>query len=710
MLDRLLNWFAGAAPAAAGNVAPVREALGVTIDADEDQWRALTGNANRDLSPLDQSRMQKIASWLWERNPLANRPIELVVAYLLGEGVRLTCKDKEAQKLLDRFWRDPINAMDMRLESMVREGELYGEQCYPVFVNDQDGHVRLGYLDPQLIETVVMDPDNPSQPIGVVTVKDKQGKARRYKVILGAGEAESDERLFTKRTVAIRDTFGDGACFFLRRNHLLGGKRGRSSLLAQMDWVDGYDEFLWGELDRARDLRTVLWDVKVTGATEEDLKAKAAAAGVPSGRTIRFHNENEEWTARTAELQAGEGDTISRLFRNHVLGGFTVPEHWFGGGGDVNRNAASEMGEPTFKVFTQKQRAWKAFLELIGRYVLAQAADKGRLKGYDPEDEDYQVVAEFPELTARDTTKYAAAVQQVAAAMVVLIGQGLLSEETALRVVGMFAQQLGVQIDAKAELEAARKEREDREARERDLYGAPNLDAGDDGTGGEGGADNRPRVPGMARAPAQGAEDAREAFDPQQPRVPAGNPEGGQWTDEGTGVAAGGSALAEDGPPTGGMKLNVWEHPSTGQTRLYVDNALPAWEGKVYIVDGGSTGNYDPGFPEIVVQPAAGVYMSRASKDAIVDRVAAGFGNPAKFSGYFAQASMRAARGAEAGAKVYLNVPYAMKDIAKGAGARWDRDRRSWYYQGAAIPAALGQFKEAAAPDVHPDGPEDEPN
>ena len=29
--------------------------------------------------------------------------------------------------------------------------------------------------------------------------------------------------------------------------------------------------------------------------------------------------------------------------------------------------------------------------------------------------------------------------------------------------------------------------------------------------------------------------------------------------------------------------------------------------------------------------------------------------------------------------RVYLNVPYAEKDMAKGLGARWDSSRRKWY-------------------------------
>ncbi len=29
--------------------------------------------------------------------------------------------------------------------------------------------------------------------------------------------------------------------------------------------------------------------------------------------------------------------------------------------------------------------------------------------------------------------------------------------------------------------------------------------------------------------------------------------------------------------------------------------------------------------------------------------------------------------------KIYLNVPYSEKDLAKGKGARWDAGKKKWY-------------------------------
>ena len=439
------------------------EAAGVSVEEDMDGWRPLTGDSKRDLNPMTQRRMQELAVYLWKTNPLANRLIELPLAYLLAEGVSLTVPDEEAQGWIDTFWRDPINRMDIKLPKKVRELSLYGEQCWPAFVNEVNGHVRLGYLDPGLIETVVTDPDNVEQPIGVVTVRNNKGVKRRFRVIVNG-----PEDVFTENTRQIRETFTDGDCFYFPVNDLSNATRGHSDLLAQMDWLDSYDHALFGEVERWDFLRAFIYDVTLKGATPEEVEARASKISVPRPGSVRVHNDSEEWEALAPSLGSYESENNARLFRNHIMGGGTIPEHWFGGGGDVNRATAGEMGEPTFKVFTMRQTYLGYILEELATYVIRQ-----RLKifyGAEPEasnhPEDYEVTAEFPELTARDTSKYAAALQQVVVAAATAIDRGLLSEETAVAVIALVAGQLGKEIDPMAELEKARADGDRREERD----------------------------------------------------------------------------------------------------------------------------------------------------------------------------------------------------------------------------------------------------
>lgn len=432
--------------------ARVVEAAGATVDpADEEGWRRLSGDANRDLSPLSQERMRETALYLWDANLLANRIIELPLAYMLAEGVELRATEPEMQETIERFWSDPINSMDVKLPKKVRELAIFGEQVWPTFVNEMSGHVRLGYLDPALIETVVVDPDNPEQPIGIVTVKDSRGRALRYRVIVNGPET-----VFTQRTQAIRETFADGEAFFFTVNDLSVSRRGRSDLRAPADWVDGYDQFLFGEIERYNFLRAFVWDVTITGADDNRIKQKAREIKPPTPGSVRVHNDSEKWQAVSPEIGAYESAAAGRLFRNHVLGGATIPEHWFGGGGDVNRATGDSMGEPTFKAFSMRQRFLKHMLESVGRYVIRQKliAETG-----EPDWWDARLACEavFPEMTARDTTKYAAALTQVVTAVNSAIDAGRMSDETGVALIAAVAGRLGVEIDPEAELTAARK-------------------------------------------------------------------------------------------------------------------------------------------------------------------------------------------------------------------------------------------------------------
>lgn len=473
--------FAGF-PVESGEPERFVEAAGVTVDADDDQWRRLSGDSQRDLEPLTAQRARELARHVWESNLLGNRLIELPLAYLIAEGVTLRVGDKslpeqlveDAQRALDRHWHDPINAWDIKLRRRLRELALYGEWLSVSFVGT-DGAVRWGYLAPEEIETVVTDPDNREQPIGIVTRRDKRGVAKRYKVIV----AGDDEVLFGEKAQRIRQTMTDGEIYYATVNSLCGGVRGRSDLLAQLDWLDAYDQYLFGELDRAQFLRAWVWDVTIAGATPEEVKERARTISPPKPGTVRVHNDSETWDAKTPELGSHDATTGARMFRTHVLGGASMPEHWYGDAAEVNKSTGDSMAEPTLKMLTARQREAGYYIADMGRYVMLQAHRAKQIRAT-PEQLAQLLMSvrvDWPDLAAKDASRYAAAFGQVIAGAAAAIVQGLVTRATALRLVASIATGLGVEIDVEAELDAVLKEGE--ADADDDLPNAGDLDSGD---------------------------------------------------------------------------------------------------------------------------------------------------------------------------------------------------------------------------------------
>ena len=473
----LAGWIAPSPGAAPATEEPVREAIfgatGIVIDEDDWQYNRLTGQTGRDLYELTQLRMQDLASWLWQSNLLARQVIEMPIAFLLARGVGITVADKEAQEVLDAWWSDPVTDVPLRLPEWMRGMKLYGEQCWPVFVHPVSGHVRFGYLDPGRIATVVRDPDNYACPVGIVTTKDRKGRARRYRIIYNG-----PEEMFGPKAQDIRRTMTDGECFYFRKN-VLGGGRGRSDLLASIDWLDAYERFLFGEMDRSDFLRSFVWEVTLTGAKPEEVAERTRKIKTPGPGSVLVHNDTETWKPLSPTINSYDSAAAARTWRNHILGGQAIPEHWFGGGGDVNRATAAEMGSPAHKAMQLEQFFWTEVLRRCGQYVLWRFQDPRGESAPDPMAVDADLVpsVEWPEIVERDLSRHTTSLQQVATAAALAIAEGLMSEMTAVKLIASVAERLGVEIDAGEELEEAAKRVS--EQAEGDTFPNPPADDGD---------------------------------------------------------------------------------------------------------------------------------------------------------------------------------------------------------------------------------------
>lgn len=404
-------------------------------------WRKLTGQeSNRNLSSLTQDRMIEIAYWLWENNPMARWLIEIAKDFILAEGLPYRAKEEEVQEYLDGFWFDPVNRMDLYLEKHVREHLIYGELCLPAFVAKQTGRLRLGYIDTSQIKEVITDPENVKISIGI-SLKDIPGyDPRKYRIII----PEEAEYVLSKTAQAMRREYTDGDCFFAAINNVTNSPRGRSELLTVADWLDNYEQFLFDTADKWRLLNAFFYDLEVQGGDANAIKEQINAFVKKAG-SVYGHNEKVKAEPKSPSLQAPDFAEGARLFRNHILGPFSYPEHWYGGGGDVNRATAVEMGTPTFKTLSSKQRYFKYILESIFNYQIEMGLKSRYLKMPEEKAYDYEIIV--PELSVKDVGKYSTVIGQVSSSLAVAQDRKWIDRETARQIFGVVINYLGVEID-----------------------------------------------------------------------------------------------------------------------------------------------------------------------------------------------------------------------------------------------------------------------
>jgi hypothetical protein len=111
-------------------------------------------------------------------------------------------------------------------------------------------------------------------------------------------------------------------------------------------------------------------------------------------------------------------------------------------------------------MFAMRQTYIGYILTMIGQYVIRQW--ELAVSGREPDllDPLYAFEVQWPEMVARDTTQYAAALQQVTVAVSMLITAHLITRARGLQIIEKLSAQLGVEFDAATELAAALKEAE----------------------------------------------------------------------------------------------------------------------------------------------------------------------------------------------------------------------------------------------------------
>ncbi len=402
------------------------------VDPDDDQWRRITGNYMRDLTPFAQERVLQVAYYLYETDPLARRIIQMARDYVVAEGVKFQAKDDRVQEVLKRFWNDPINNFEMHFPEEVLELGLWGEQCYPVHINPVNGFVRKGYLDPIRIVEVHLDPNNARvvRNIELNTTIDDPNRS----LTVVAPDLNAYGQTYG---------FNTGDCLYFKINSVTTAARGRSDLIALADYLDLYNQFLFNRGERAAFGNAWIWDVMLKGMNEDEIKKFLQKNPPPKPGSVRAHNENVEWNCVAPDLKAHDASYDEAMIKQYVLGGAGFPPHFFGSGGDVNRATAAEMGEPVIKHLCARQGQVKNMLQSqfefqIDQAQMHQALPAGINREYD---------LFFPEISTKDLAKIGQVMTQAAQALMIAETQGWVTAASAARAFCEIASLLGSEIE-----------------------------------------------------------------------------------------------------------------------------------------------------------------------------------------------------------------------------------------------------------------------
>lgn len=429
-------------------VLAARQAMPINADYDPkgEGFRPLAGagqSQRRDLLTVNQSYMLELAYYLYDTSGLVKRFVKDTKNFVLGEGltfeVQNDTEDNAAKQVLDDFWTDPMNQGDLRLDKRIEFLGLLGEQCWPVTINPHNGRVWWSYVDPANIADVILVRNFPE----MVAAVDLVGSGGRPGQRLTAVRTELDPR---------KAEFGRlvGDCFFLSVNNPPNAPRGRSDLIHVFDFINAFEEGLFDELDRLKQIKAFIWDVKMDGATPEEVEEFAKKLKTPKSGSVRVHNERMEWQAIAPDLKMGDNKNFFELMKSYLCACMNRPDSWLGSGGKAYQTEADLMGEPTFKDLGSRQRYVQYQMAYVGQFVVDQAVIHKTLP-----DRKYKVLVNMPEMSTKDLKKIVDGLFTLAQGLMIAENQSWVTGETASKVFASVAGQTGIEVEAAEEIKKA---------------------------------------------------------------------------------------------------------------------------------------------------------------------------------------------------------------------------------------------------------------
>jgi hypothetical protein len=443
------------------SVAPELFSL-IAGDGEDAQFRRITSPATmRDLNPVMHLRMQQVCFFLFMTTPFGKRIIRVIVDYIVGEGFKAIAEDPELQGVIDDFWQDPVNNLDEALDNYAVELLVFGELCLPVAVNPVDGTVRLGYVDPQHIESVefalmqTATSQEVTLPVAVRLAKRiGETEGRRLEIIHVDEDVDSA-------------TFGQlkGDCFYFAINKCKAASRGISELFSLADWIDVFDNLVFDFADRVRLLNSFVWHYIVKGADDAGVQKirDKVTKSPPRQGGVEVTNDQISIEARTPDLKGSDMSMTERVVKNYGLGGAGLPPWFFADAGNTNRATADEMAGPTGKMLTSRQNIFRRMVTTILDYVIEQARAHGVLgQGVDP-----SWKLQVPDLRVKDMAAAATALATLTNATAIAEDRGWIRAETSARAFHTVLTQVGVDVDTD-EFDKAQKEMTARDAKQQD--------------------------------------------------------------------------------------------------------------------------------------------------------------------------------------------------------------------------------------------------
>lgn len=386
------------------DIAMLREALS---DFNAQQRREGWAPTGEEATALSRSFIQGVANdarWMYWKNPLIHRGVNLQADYVFGQGFTLSSPDADAQKVIESFMDDVRNrGVVTDIEALIRreiELQISGQLFFALYSDADTGALDIRVFDANTVEDIYRNPEDQEEPwfykrvvqterLNYATGKIEVVSVTQFHPDIFYRPADGER----PETIGGHAVIWDAPIFHVKPGALLGMKWALCEFFSTLAWGKGYTGFLNDRATVAKALSR--FSMKFTDSAKDKVaKSVSTITNALAARVAQGRNRGGE-TAGEAPSEAGNaavlgagrdlqavnvsGATIQadegRRFALQVFAGFGWPEQFFGDGSNGNHATAKTMDRPSELKVARRQRLWIRIFTTLATYALIKAAE-----------------------------------------------------------------------------------------------------------------------------------------------------------------------------------------------------------------------------------------------------------------------------------------------------------------------------------------------
>ncbi len=357
-------------------------------------WMRMMFEGNQEFSREGLRKIVELARVMFIKNPLIKRGVTVKALYIWGQGVNVKYKNPELNNVLQAFWDDPKNQVELtgHEAQMLKQVdfEVVSNIFFCFFTRPSDGRVHVRTLPFDEIVDIISDPDD-SKTMWFYVRKwtEKKLNTRTGRFSTRTRQAYYPDWHYKPKEkpekIGAFDVMWDTPVYQVKTGGMSGWKFGVSQVYAAIDWARAYKEFLEDVASLMRAYSKFAWKRVTKGgkkaiAAERAKMASTLMSGGASTETnpppvtgaMAFVGEGTDlqpMQVRGASISPDDGRRLLLM----VAAALGYPETYFGDVSVGTFATAKTMDRPTELAMKEGQTAWTDIFRQIFNFVIMQA-------------------------------------------------------------------------------------------------------------------------------------------------------------------------------------------------------------------------------------------------------------------------------------------------------------------------------------------------